>query len=927
MLKKFFKTTSLFLFVFIFMFALNTSYHPFRLVAESFSFSKDWFPFQELSKLERLNKVLYLIQESYVDPERVNFSTMFASATDLLSGNIVKLSVNHGEKKTILNIAGKKKEFPTKIDTMFGLRSNLVDTINFLSENVDREFTITQLEEFTIEGVLDTLDPHSTFLPEQLYKEMQVGTSGKFGGLGIVIGIRESALTVISPIDDTPASKAGILPGDHIIKIEQESTVGMPLTEAVELMRGPKGEPITITIERKSLAVPKEFHLVRDIIRVESVEAAILPNDIGYIKLKSFQEDTTKQLKKALGQLNDNTAAGMKGLVLDLRNNPGGLLDQAINVSDIFLEEGTIVTTVGLKNKMRDSQVAELKNTQALYPIVILVNEGSASASEIVAGALQRNMRAVVLGQKTFGKGTVQTLYELPQKSALKLTVAKYLTPGDISIQSIGIGPDIQTVPVVVDKEQMTFFYSEDEHGEAELERHFTNDQKTISMDPALSVEYLFQKPKDDQDTAKEYSFSKLSKEQKQKKLLEDFETRSAYDILVQTVGNGKKQLIDAAQKTLTVSSKLQSDQIAAAMQKQGIDWSLPVSKIQDPASCKEPEVTFQVISANASQQILAGDKIEIEAKMKNIGSCTLYQAQATSKSDSGFFDHREIFFGKIDPQQTVARKIPLTIPQYQPAGTYELSFKFGENQKITPQPKSLMVSVLPNKKPMFSFDYEINDQVENQSGFLAPHVPERGEKFYLTLNVKNIGEVPSKEAFVSIRQEGDKTLVLQKVRETFTQFAPKQQHQVKFLIEVPQQLNEPFFEINIGVSDADYQSFIQKKLKVYLYQAKVAEKREVPSSKHFEEPMISVFNLGNLMKRQQSSATIEGQVKDDMNVQDMYVIVNGTKTTYHSFQDKNKTQNFSLKVPLKAGKNEVIVVARDNQDLIQTFPLNIISQ
>jgi carboxyl-terminal processing protease len=608
-----------------------------------------------------------------------------------------------------------------------------------------------------------------------------------------------------------------------------------------------------------------------------------------------------------------------------MRNNPGGLLDQAIEISDLFLEQGTIVTTVGLKNKMRDSQVAQLKNTQPIYPMVVLVNEGSASASEIVAGALQRNQRAIVLGQKTFGKGTVQTLYDLPQKSALKLTVAKYLTPGDISIQSIGIVPDIQTVPVVIDKEQITFFYSEEEHGEAELERHFTSaDQKTLKMEPQASIEYYFPKPTPE-EMEKEYSFSRLSFEGKQKRLLEDFETKTAFDILKLSTSSSQNALIEAAKKELILARKAQEGLIATAMQKQGIDWSYsPTAKTQK--DCKEPEVSFMVLPANPDASIYAGDKIEVQAIMKNSSPCILYQAKATSKSESSFFDHREVFFGKLNPNQSVMRKIPLTVPQYQAAGAYAMSFKFENTIGINPKDQNVMITVLPNKQPVFSFEYDISDQIENQTGFLATNTPERGEKFYLNLKIKNIGEVSSKETFISIKQDGDKTLQFDKAREKLEQFAPNQERSVKFLVEVPQKFDEPSFKLVVAVSDMDYQSFIQKKIDMKLFQAKIAEPKEQKMIRYFQEPTISLNNIAALTQMQAGTATFNGIIKDDVQVQDMYIMVNGKKATYHGFENKKKLEPFNLSVPLKKGKNEIIIVARDDQDLVQTLQLTLMS-
>jgi carboxyl-terminal processing protease len=926
-MKKILKNSILYLFVFLFISLVNMKQHPFQLINESFSFPQDWLPFQESIRLDRLNKTLYLIQESYVDPERIKFDRMYESALNRVSASVAKMSVQTHKHKVTIAVGSKKKDFPNNPSTMTMLRTLLTDSVRFVSENSKPETNLDDLEETAIEGVLETLDPHSNFLSHELYRDMQVGTSGKFGGLGIVIGLRESQLTVISPMDDTPAAKAGILPGDQIKKIENEITLGMTLNEAVDRMRGPKGEPVTITIERKGWTEPKDFHLVRDIIRVESAEYALLSNEIGYVRVKNFQEDTSKQLRKALAKISDNPTNGLKGLILDLRFNPGGLLDQAIEVSDLFLEKGTIVSTVGLRNRMKDVKEAELKNTQPNYPIVVLVNEGSASASEIVAGALQRNDRALVLGQKTFGKGTVQTLYDLPKDSALKLTVAKYLTPGDISIQSIGITPEIQTVPVVIDKDQTTFFYSEEEHGEAELERHFDNENKEqVKFQPDVTVEYLYQKPGEDKEVEREYSFSKLSQEEKQKKLLSDFETQTAYSILTQSAGKSKKEMEEVAKQVLKGVADTQNQQITAAMLKQGIDWSAAPANSK-AKGCKDPVVSFQVNNTVPRKEILSGDKIEIQATMTNPSSCTLYQARASSKSESSFFDRREAFFGKLLPQQTVVRKIALTIPKYQPAGSYDLNFTFNEAHEIAPDNQNVKISILPAKQPQFAFDYDITDQTDKQSGFVAAKVPEKGEKIFFNMKIKNLGIVSSKEAFVSVKQEGNKLLTLKRGREKIENLEPNLSKDLQFAIEIPSNYPEPYFELMVTVSDMEYQSHIQKKIKVNLFQAKIAESREKPPLQHFEEPMISISNLTQLVNPQSSSAKIEGIVKDDMSVQDMYIVVNGQKTTYHLFQDKNKSQNFSLTIPLKKGKNEVIVVARDDQELTQTFPINMIGQ
>ncbi len=292
-----------------------------------------------------------------------------------------------------------------------------------------------------IRGMVKALDPHTSYLPPVSYKEMQVETTGKFGGLGIEISIRDGVLTVVSPIEETPAFKVGIKAGDKIIKIEDESTLDMTLQDAVFRLRGETGSPVTITIYRESFKTPKEFTIVRAIIKVRSVIKKLYKKDIGYIKIRSFSKNTSADLDTALADLKKE---GISKLILDLRNNPGGLLNQAVEVTDRFLSrEKLIVYTKGRSDEQNMRFTSHDKVEGVTYPLIILVNGGSASASEIVAGALQDLNRAIILGTQTFGKGSVQTIIPLSDGSALRLTTARYYTPSGRVIQENGIEPDI----------------------------------------------------------------------------------------------------------------------------------------------------------------------------------------------------------------------------------------------------------------------------------------------------------------------------------------------------------------------------------------------------------------------------------------------------------------------------------------------------
>jgi carboxyl-terminal processing protease len=295
-----------------------------------------------------------------------------------------------------------------------------------------------------VRGMLNTLDPHSAFMPPEVYKEVQVDTKGEFGGLGIQIGMKDNKLVVIAPIDGTPAERAGIKAGDWIVKVNDETTKDMSLLDAVQKMRGPRGTKVNLSIRREGVAEPVVYTLVRELIKIESVKSKMLENNIGYVKVTQFQEQTAKDVSLALKKLRDQK---MTSLVLDLRNDPGGLLTAAVETSEQFLPSGRLIVSIKSRDGKKDDYVSNAKQSVDNFPMIVLVNEGSASASEIVAGALQDWGRAAVVGTLTFGKGSVQTILPLTDGSGLRLTTAKYYTPKGRSIQNTGITPDIVVKP------------------------------------------------------------------------------------------------------------------------------------------------------------------------------------------------------------------------------------------------------------------------------------------------------------------------------------------------------------------------------------------------------------------------------------------------------------------------------------------------
>ncbi|QOP46195.1 S41 family peptidase [Sulfurimonas paralvinellae] len=349
--------------------------------------------------------------------------------------------------------------------------SKFTKVISIVQEYDVDPVTIEELIDKALDGMMKNLDAHSNYLTEKDYKRLQVQTDGEFGGLGITVGMKDGALTVIAPIDGTPADKAGLKSGDIILKIDNKSTLGMTIDEAVSLMRGKVGDPIDLTIVREGETKPLSIHIVRDIIKIESVHAKMVGKDILYIRVSSFDKKVVEDVSKAIKK----KKSVAKGIILDLRNNPGGLLDQAVGLVDLFVNSGVVVSQKGRRAVETKEYSAHAANTLTDMPLVVLINGGSASASEIVSGSLQDHKRAVLIGENTFGKGSVQVVLPITKTEAIKLTIARYYLPSGRTIQAVGVKPDIQVLPG-----ELKTFKNEFAIKEADLKKHLEKELEKV---------------------------------------------------------------------------------------------------------------------------------------------------------------------------------------------------------------------------------------------------------------------------------------------------------------------------------------------------------------------------------------------------------------------------------------------------------------
>ncbi|MGA3121248.1 MAG: MXAN_5808 family serine peptidase [Polyangiaceae bacterium] len=795
----------------------------------------------DLTQLKVVNEVLKTVRDRYVDPRRVKPKEMLLSALDYVQKDVAQVIVTREENdpsQVRVRVDTQEKTF--RVDDVvapWDVSSHLREVFAFLQDGLrGSEVDLRDVEYAASNGMLHTLDPHSVLLSPEAYKEMNLTTQGQFGGLGIVISIRDQQLTVMNPMPGTPAGRAGIKKYDRIQKINNESTLNMGLNEAVNHLRGVPGTKVTVWIHRdgnEGWQGVRPFELSREVIHVASVDHKLLDGGIGYVRIKQFQANTTTDLQTALADM--KKGGDLRGLVLDLRGNPGGLLDQAAKVVDTFISDGPIVATVGNPSEGREEKVAHGEGTEPNYPLAILVNGSSASASEIVTGALKNHDRAIVVGETTFGKGSVQLVFpDMPDKAALKLTIAQYLTePGDVSIQGVGVTPDIELDPMTVDSLEMDLTADPGGIKERDLSRALSNVRAKEGGRPLEVVKYdlpirarLEQRDRGgDLDETFEL----------------DFPIRFAGDLL-QHVQPGKRvDEVRQARSFIAETRRAEVEKVADELKGLGIDWSdapAEVAAAQPPAP--PPGVDVKVETDRPNNEVTAGETMNLKITVTNHGSATLYRLFAVTKSEDPLFENKQLAIGKLEPGKSrtvsapaswcdfkghkvgstaqLARDAPRVCPIPKDAlmRSDGVKFHFEEARGHAPADAELRATVKSLDRPVFAYSYEIIDNRRGNGDGRA----QKGEGLTMYLTIKNVGHGQSLETMANLRNLSGEGLLLHDGRFDVSNMMPGDTRRVAFTFDVEPQLADPEAKVELTIHDDDLREGVAEKVVIPIAEA-----------------------------------------------------------------------------------------------------------
>ncbi|HEY2900888.1 MAG TPA: MXAN_5808 family serine peptidase [Polyangia bacterium] len=806
----------------------------------------------DLSQLPIFSKTLFFVRENYFDKNRLDPRRMLVGALDFVQRDVPEILIDRwpeqDPKQVTVKVNGQQRTFSIeKVDAPWNLRTTLQDIFRFVQPNLqpvpekEESRRLVEIEMAATNGMLQTLDPHSVLLDVETYKDMRTQTQGKFGGLGIVIEMdKKNRITVKRPMLDTPAIRVGIKAKDHIVRINNESTVNMTLNEAVDRLRGDVDTNVDVYVERDTAPGVRKFTITRAFIRPPSIDppARILvappvgnqqAAKIGYFHLQHFSANSASDLGDALAMFEKEK---VKGIIMDLRGNPGGLYEQAQKVADAFIESGTLVSMVGAGGAHLKDEAATKSDREPKVPLAVLVNQNSASASEIVSGAMKNLDRGVVIGEGTFGKGSVQVLFDIASpisfgdksdddKLGLKLTTAQYLTPGDISIQGVGVIPDIETDPLLVqkdgDRSWIRLQPSAHKRREADYEWHLEHPSVRRGEKPMDTISYLFvtktpdkkAHPGDDDDDEANADPDDQPEPEEDTDLKTDFLMDFARDLLAQAKTMKRRELVQGSKTFLDKVKTAEDHKVSQALEKLGVDWS------QSPTSTgPSPQLQLALQTVGDAAKVAAGSVVKVRGTVKNTGSSTAYRVRALLESDNPIFDENEMVFGKIAAGDSKTYDLSVKVPTSSFTRTDALKGTlFSQRGVATGAGTELTVNIEGKARPMFAYTYQTVDDLkgDNHDGQV-----QRGEQVRTLVTVKNIGVGRALHTEAVLRNgAGQEGLLISAGRFDAKEMAPGETKTFSFVYDIRPEFKGDEYQLELAVGDTTLGESVTDKIKV----------------------------------------------------------------------------------------------------------------
>ncbi len=860
-----------------------------------------------------LKRVLAIVNQLYVDSNRVIPSKMLEGSLDYLSTSIAPVLTTYKEDGPNVEIEISVDQYRQsyrfrKPANIAELNKILQLLMRFVKQHIDEIENPENVDYSVINGFLKQLDPHSSFLIPEIYSDFSASTSGNFGGVGMMIGLRKGTLTIIAPIDDTPASRTGLKANDKIVQINEESTINMSLTDAVKKLRGKKGTKVDIYIMRKGFTSPKKFIIIRDIIKITSVESHSFEENkqrVGYLKINTFQQNTMDEINSHLDDM-DYNLSDFYGLVIDLRNNPGGLLDQAIKVSDRFLSNGVIVSTAGLTPGSIKSYKAHWFRSIVDIPIIVIVNNGSASASEIVAAALKKNQRAVVIGIQTFGKGSVQQVIPFKDGSALRLTTSKYLTPGNISIQSVGVTPHIAVTPYYISTDFLHVTSPRLNQAEKSLDQNFA-EWGDKAEPPQQTDFYLFE----EKDKIKEEELD--LKAAKRKRLENDFLVQAAIRILRE---NSKKEFKHLLEGSLSYMGRQQQKQKQKLIEKFAsfeipVDWkSYNIEKQGhikstvwlESKSVSDGKETWQ----RHDGPIPANSEIKLHLVAENSGEVPIAKLMAITASKNQVFNDRQFAFGKLDPGEKKQWFIPIKIAESSISRNNLISLVFTDQQKRTIHKDAIALIIKEKNRPLFKYAITPFENGNFQSKGNGNGILEKGESIAVKVDITNSGLGKSGPLTILLRNGEGKAIFLKKGRQNLKLLKRNEKSTAVLTFDLKEIPSDKDLDFSLDILDGTFPlASANQKIKLPLNSTVGTTSNTPPVIQLQTETLVST----------NETFDVNGKIVDPQGVKDMYVFQNKQKIYYRNFinEQNRKAVTFNLKLNLKDKNNNVVIVARDD--------------